>query len=288
VGAWQPGAPADPRQLDGLERQLARPLDIVMWYQGWGAANRDVDIVQLRTTAARGALPMVSWEPWDYLRGRSQPEFAPARIAAGDFDTYITSWATALRDYGSPVLLRFAHEMNGTWYPWSAGANGNQPADFIAAWRRIVMRFHDAGASNVRWVWAVNVASPTTTPFGVCYPGDEYVDAVGLDGYNAGQAASAAGWGGWLGFDAVFGPSYAALRNLTSRPVVITEMGCGEEGGDKAEWIRETFTRQLPEQFSDVRGFVWFNEPKEADWRVDSSPAALTAFREALRNPHYG
>ena len=61
---------------------------------------------------------------------------------------------------GMPVAIRFDHEMNGNWYPWSAGLPANQgaagqPNLYVQAWRHIWNLFNSVGAnSDVIWLWA--------------------------------------------------------------------------------------------------------------------------------------
>ncbi|MGN6698588.1 MAG: hypothetical protein ACTHMR_10540, partial [Thermomicrobiales bacterium] len=81
--------------------------------------------------------------------------------------------------------------------------------------------------------------------------------------------------------------SYAALVALTDKPLMISEIACTEDGGDKAAWIKQAFLADLPDLFPRVRAVVWFQERKETDWRVDSSPAALAAYRAVAASPHY-
>lgn len=140
-------------------------------------------------------------------------------------------------------------------------------------------RFTAAGADNVRWVWAPNVADGPYPPMETFYPGDGYVDWVGLDGYN---------WGGtqWRTFAQTFGPSYNTLTALTGKPIIITEFASAENGGNKAAWVKDALQTQVPATFPRVRAVMWFNFNKERDWRVDSSVASLDAVREALRTPY--
>ena len=276
LGAWVPGP--DDATLD-LERRLGRRLDVVHWFQGWGVEDSAFDIDRARAVARRGAVPMVTWEPWDYRRGRDQPRFELRRIAAGRHDHYVRSWARSMRRFGKPVWLRFAHEMNGTAYPWSVGVNHNSARDYVRAWRHVVRLFRQEGAHNVRFVWCPVAAGPGSTPVGRCFPGDRFVDLVGMDGYNAGTAAD---WGGWLSFSEVFGDLYRRVRRLSNRPVVVAETGCAEEGGSKPDWIRHAFLHQLPRRFPGVHAVVWYDERREADWRLESSTAALRAARDAF------
>lgn len=277
LGAWDPGLVAG---IAELEAALGRPLDIVHFFQGWGVEDNRFDAARAGEIVARGALPMVTWEPWDYRRGTDQPEFGLRRIAAGDHDDYIRQWGRDLREFGHEVLLRFAHEMNHSAYPWCVGVGGSA-RDYVRAWRRVVRLVRAEGATNARFVWCPLVPAPGSPDLRSAFPGDRFVDLVGMDGYNAGTAAD---WGGWLSFSEVFGPLYRSLRRLSDRPVVVCETGCAEEGGSKARWISRAFLEELPRDFPAVTAVVWFNEAREADWRLDSSPATLEAARVAVRS----
>ena len=92
----------------------------------------------------RGSIPEITWEPWDTTKplGASQPRYSLRNIADGKFDSYIRTWARTLAAYGGEVQLRFAQEMNGDWYPWGRGTNGNTPAEFVKAWRHVHEHLH--------------------------------------------------------------------------------------------------------------------------------------------------
>ena len=105
---------------------------------------------------------------------------------------------------------------------------------------------------------------------------------MALDGYNFGTRQP---WSAWRSFADTFLASYDALRELTAKPMMIAEVASAEVGGDKSAWINAAF-RQLPTAFPAVRAVIWFNQCKEADWPIDSSPAALAAFVAAAHAPH--
>jgi hypothetical protein len=240
--------------------------------------TKELDVAGLQAVRARGALPVLTWEPWRAGYGVSQPAYSLDRIAAGDHDAYLTRWGQGLATYGAPVQLRFAHEMNGNWYPWSEGVNGNATGDYVAAWRHVHGVVTAAGATNVQWVWAPNVPYSGSTPLPGLYPGDAYVDVVALDGYNFGTSQT---WSTWLSPEALFGPGLQQLRTIApGKEVLVAETGSSELGGDKAAWIGE-LVRYLDAQ-PDVSAFVWFHFDKETDWRINSSPASADAFRAAL------
>jgi hypothetical protein len=273
IGVFQPGAPERPGLIDAFARQIGRRPALVESFFSWD--EQLISSEQLHAVASRGAVPLVTWEPW---------HASLESIRAGKHDDYIRASARDAAAYGGPIMLRFAPEMNGSWAPWGAGVDGNTPADYVGAWRHIVSIFRKEGATNVRWVWAPNImASDGGQRFNPFYPGDRWVDWVALDGYN---------WGadlGWRSFTDVFGPSYETLTRLSPKPVMIAETGCNQTGGDKAAWITSAFGREIP-QFKRLRAVVWFNATHaggKEDWRVDSSPQSLRAFRTAVGAPRY-
>jgi beta-mannanase len=172
--------------------------------------------------------------------------------------------------------------MNGAWYPWGYGVDGNTPRLYREAWHRIHWIFRNHGADNVKWVWSPNEDAGGGHPLAVFYPGDEFVDWVGIDGFCWGGAI------GWPSFTAIFASTYDRIVRLTSKPIMIAETGAGEEWGSKAEWIASALGREAP-AFPNLRALVWFDaEDPRADFRVNSSPAALAAFRTAVASPRYG
>ncbi len=284
-GAFVPGAPADPATLDRFARQVRRMPALVSWYEAWGSADAVTGprprLDLLRTVADRGAAPMITWEPWDPAAGADQPRYRPELVARGDFDAYLRSWADDLAAWDGPVFVRMFHEMNAGWYPWGAGIDGNEPRHVVDAWRHVRSVFADAGAGNVFWVWCPD-AGRGEVPLAALYPGDPWVDWVGLDGYNWGDNRPESGW---RSFEEVFADAYAELTALTDRPLMIAETASSEKGGDKAAWIADAFAA-LPDRFPRVRALGWFDEaiPK-GDWPVDTSPESLAAFREAIAAP---
>lgn len=219
-------------------------------------------------------------------------------IAAGSGDAELTRVARQIATLGSVVLVEPAWEMNGNWdYAWQGvtnGANSNAPARYRQAWRHVVDVFRREGATNVRWVFNPNVGNPLTHAatgsshwnwYANYYPGDTYVDYVGAHGFNAPRL-----WGGpWQSPAAMLnGPDADhMLSDLAQRypgkPIIIGEFASDEgSGDDKARWIRDVYAqlRSAP----NVVGAVWFNMNKETDWRIDSTPASLQAYRDAMRD----
>jgi len=289
LGLYLPDVPGRWEGLDQWRRTLGIQLGIASIYQAWGSEHRLFRPEALRRIQDRGLTPMITWEPWRIPSPGApavaeQPAFTLQSIVAGRHDPYIAGWAEACREFGSPLFLRPMHEMNGDWYPWCGTVNGNTSHDYILAWRHLHAAFASAGARNVRWVWSPYVASYPAVPgnsLRAFYPGDPYVDVTALDGYNWGTRD---GQFSWQSFAELFEPAYRALRRLSSCPVMIAEVGCAEEGGDKGEWIAAMF-HCLRTRMPEVEALVWFNEQKERDWRIESSDSARNAFLDAFFDP---
>jgi glycosyl hydrolase family 26 len=189
---------ADPAmKITDFTRMVGRAPHVIMYYQNWEQPEKKYfDPAKMQTVVDKGAMPMVTWAPRDPALGKKQPKYALKTIVAGNHDSYIRQWAKdaaawgkscqAQRQLASPctMYLRFAHEMNGTWFPWSPGFNGNTAQEFRGAWKRIHGIFAQEGATNVRWVCSPYINCSGCSSFSSVCPGNTYVDWVALDGYN--------------------------------------------------------------------------------------------------------
>jgi hypothetical protein len=271
-----------------LDTSLNRHAQIVHYYAQWGDPGpgvfltnqpRLLDTVHGYTSVgASGALPLLNWEPWDPAH-HLRPDFPLRAIAAGQFDAYIDSWAVGLKERGFPILLNFAHEMNGNWYPWGYGVNGNTPALYIAAYRHVHDRFEAAGATNVKFVWNVNVTSSKSVSAAAFYPGDAYVDWMAIDGYNRNAS--------WSTPYKIFHDTYAQIAALNpSTPIMIAETGSedrpppGADPASQAAWVT-LLVETLPQAFPRVRALVWFSEAHTA-FDLSYSAAERAALSRAL------
>ncbi|MHA7240347.1 glycosyl hydrolase [Arthrobacter sp. TMS1-12-1] len=274
-GVGTDGGPAAGGELDEVSALAGEAPSLVLSYKDF---DQPAPIAELDAVRARGAETLLTWEPWTWGGGTEQPAYSLDRIAAGEYDAYLRDWGTALGRWGQPVYLRFAHEMNGDWYPWATGVNGNAAGDYIAAYRHVHDVVASTGATNVSWVWNPNVPYWGSTPLDELYPGTGYVDVVALDGYNWGTSQS---WSSWQDPEALFGDGMAQLRQLApGTPIMIAETASSELGGSKPQWISSLFRYVSAQQ--DVVAVVWFHIAKETDWRINSTTASADAFAAAL------
>jgi hypothetical protein len=229
----------------------------------------------------RGTITFLSWGSQAVPATLDQPAFSLAKIASGAHDAYITEFAEQARDWGHPFFLRFDAEMNGFWFPWGAGVNGNKPRDFVAAWRHVHDIFTSVGATNATWVWCPNVDFlRILSPLHKLYPGGKYVDWTCLDGFNWGETKRS---GGWQTFDHVFHSTYKrVLKIAPKKPMVIGEVATEERGGSKPNWIKHTF-RTIPKKYKKIRAVIWFDERDQGmNWPITSSKASTRAFAKAI------
>ena len=83
--------------------------NVAAYYSGW------LEPFQSRfagDVSARGTVPLVQIDP-------SGTDLAA--ITHGQYNSYLESYATAVRDFGHPVIISFGDEMNGSWYSWGNG-----------------------------------------------------------------------------------------------------------------------------------------------------------------------
>ncbi|MCV7434569.1 glycoside hydrolase family 26 protein [Mycolicibacterium bacteremicum] len=270
-GVTTPGGPCATAELDTVTRITGTAPQYVLWYEDFTAAP---PLAELAAVARIGALPVITWEPWTVAdRGPGTMR----DLAAGALDDYVHEWIGELKVRQQNICLRFAHEFNGDWYPWSP-AGGTPPEVHIAVWQRIHTMFAAAGATNVDFMWCADAVAAQHDPIVSWYPGGEFVDYIGVDGYNWGAAG---GRHAWCAPAEIFGAALADARELAGdRPVVVAEVGCAEAGGSKARWITDLvgFLRDDAE----VEGFIWFDHDKETDWRIASTAESATALAGAL------
>lgn len=280
LGICEPSAPASATAISGLASRLGRNPAWLVSYKFWDDTVSSTDFAN---AAAAGCGVIVTLEPWT----AAQTGISLTSISSGAQDSTLNRFATWAASAGCPVILRFAHECNGNWYPWGTA---NTAADFIAAYRYVVTYFR-TNAPNVRHLWCPNVNPPDapTIPFSDRYPGDAYCDYVGLDGYNWVAIKSAP----WQTLDYLMGSSYDTLTALApSKPFVIGETSCNPTGGDKGAWVLQELLTTVPVRMPKTVIVCWFNYDKsgsgQADWRFDSAAGPQAAFRRVAADPVYG
>lgn len=238
-------------------------------------------------------------------QNRRNRNFTLKRILKGKFDEDLRAWAKDARDFDSPLIVEFGTEVNGEWFPWNGKWNGGRekkeygdptypdgPERFRDAYRHIIDIMREESASNITWVFHVNNDDVPNKPwnrFEKYYPGDDYIDWIGVSVYGAQTPTDEE----WLLFSDMMDEVYPRLELLsTSKPIVVLEFGVtsGNPLGDQAEWAEDALTNLTALRWSRIIGFSWWNEAwqndddpdHDTDMRVQDNPDLADVFQKLV------
>ena len=260
AGVYEQGVPGSWAKLTEFTAATGVQPRIVVYYSGWNESFRS-------------AFGQRAWQHHAYLLVQLDPSgVSLASIATGRSDEYLRTYARAVRAFGHPVILSFAHEMNGNWYSWGVGHQS--PTDFVAAWRHVVQVFRTTGASNVTWLWTVNSTNLAASPRR-WWPGAAWVDWVGIDGYYYRPTDT---------FRSVFGRTLALIRKFSAAPVLVSEAAVGETA-DRDAQIKSLLAGVRADR---LIGLIWFDQSQHngiyhQDWRLEDHPSALSAYIAGMK-----
>ncbi len=264
IGVYEPGTPGTYNPVQHFSAATHTAPNIDLYYSSWGTPF----VTSFADKAyAHHATTLIQMEP-------SGPGVSLTGIAAGKDDGYLRRFAAAVRSFRRAVIIGFGPEMNGNWYPW--GYTRASPASWVAAWRHVVDVFRAGGADNVTWLWTPNKIYTDSGPLTQYWPGSNYVTWVGIDAYFV---------PGVRKFSQVIAPTLAEIRQLTSKPVIISETGIAPEAG-KVATLKQLFTDI---RVNDLLGFIYFdgNQQQDADyhyrWRLEDSQAAVDEYAALVR-----
>jgi hypothetical protein len=257
---WEPQMTAD-------DRQLGVRSGVVGTFLNW-ATTKPSSIVNYATWAnSRKAVPMIDLYP--------PTTVSLASIAAGSQDRYLIADAKALHTWNHAFMFRLFPEMNGPWESYAPGEHGNTAKQFVAAWQHVYRMFQRYHATKVVFVWNPDKEFVgQKVSFRQMWPGRKYVDWVGLDLYNSHDTTH----GSFPSANRAMAQSIKDIRKLTSKPLVVAEIGVAEYA-HKGRWIKRALNSMSR---VGVKAVVWFNEIGKSNWRLDSSSAALRATRHTL------
>lgn len=280
----------DPAVYDDLDRVAAtygKPYGMVMIYNTVG----EYDFINASTKVLEAGLPLqIAWQPTRGLHSVTEP--------------VVRAYAKKLAEYGKPVFLRFANEMNGSWVPWYGDP------ELYKQKFRLVARIMREEAPNVAMVWAPNYVGADYMDY---YPGDEWVDWVGVSAYHdayfladmrqsdmmnglyyQGQKANPLD---------KFKEIYALFADR--KPIMIAETGYNYSNNtpearkqglpiyDSSEWAAQTARyvyAYLPMVYPRIKMVGHFNNPRTGDraaYTISQNPTLLKAVREAIADDWY-
>ena len=285
IGVFLGESPPYKETINKFEDLIGKDIHSVMWYQGWSMhyplsfPKRDFleENIRYHDGYNTHTILHITIEPWVDLES----------IANGAYDSVLKNYAQSCKEWKDEIRIRFGHEMihddnpyTYGWYPWQ-----DKPESYKKAFRHIYNIFKDVGADNVKFVWCPNNRlqdlEVNLEILKKYFPGKDYVDWLGIDGYNWGDPQD--------DFDKLFSIIYSILTEhpeiFGDKPVMLGEFACAE-GDFKPEWIKEAF-QKIKEKYTKIKAFYWFNAKKERDWRIDPYPESLKAFKEAIKSAYF-
>ncbi len=280
-GIFEPSAPGRLDYLDELEKQMDYKFDFLIIYKTFDTpfpaeeiekAYQEQRYVQLtlQTMFMNGDNSNITYD-----------------ILNGKYDWFFTNYAQKAKGFGHPLLFRLNNEMNGDWCVYSSFYSSKDTELYKAVWRHIYQIFANNGANNVLWVWNPNDFSFPGFKWNHAvnyFPGEEYVDIIGMTGYNTGNYYPGEYW---REFTWIYDPLNQQYQSLFDYPFIISEFGCNSIGGEKIRWIGDMFANM--KKYPWIKVAIWFNgtdvdgygNPARI-YRLDENSAVINAFRQGL------
>lgn len=292
-----------PEKIARFEKLVGKHQAIVASSSFWG--KKTFPLENVKTIDQYGAIPLIYWSPWgppyeQYHKPQMPDPYSLTNIVSGKCDAYIDAWGTAAAEWGKPLFVSFACEMNANWFPWGGPVNGGGKVGaelYKAAWKHVVDRVRARGATNVQWVFQANSTSHPDTQwnsYAAYWPGSQYVDWLGMSVY--GQITPGDGVGDWIQWKTAMDLAYKQLAQLDpDKPIMLAEFGVGEfpKSGNKSQWLKDAFATMSKGKYPRLKAAVFWHElwqNSDETWsnlRVNSDPKALDTFRSGLRDSYW-
>ncbi len=281
-GIFDYGAPFNTHSYQRLESQLNYKFPFLLQYQ-----NLELRYPSLLMEIAKANGRHVVLTLQTLHSDQQRNPRVLYNLLEGHYDRLLEEYAEGIKAYGEPVLFRLNNEMNGDWCFYSAYYSSMDPEIFNAAWRYVHDKFAEYELDNVLWVWNPHDGSFPGFQWNhylTYYPGDEYVDIIGLTGYNPGTYFPGEKW---KSFEEIYNNYYREYITLFHQPLMIPEFGSNSVGGDKIAWVQSMF-ENLP-NYSRIKVAMWWNG---IDWdaqgnpgriyRLDETPEMIRVFNEGF------
>ena len=245
----------------------------------------------------------------DDISNHPEETFTLQKIIDGVYDKELSKWALDAKEDNINLLVDFALEMNGDWFPWSGVFNGGStttdygdptladgPERYRDAYRHIITLFREHHVDNITWVFHFNYG---TLPYEEWnkpvhyYPGDEYIDWVGFSLYGA-QTTSEP----WdeLMFSTILEDYIDDFNEInTTNPIALLEFGVTDNhpDGDKSVWLNDAFKTILSNPYIIFKAINpwhedWQNEDETySTLRLDSSKEVKQTFQNWIQDERF-
>lgn len=218
-------------------------FNLISFRSSWTNAAAPFPMNDMQLIRDKGAIPYIQWQ----LDADSvtEQEIYEA-IRSGNYNSYLKRCAAFFRNYKNPVFLSFSVKAK-------EGAGGS-PDGFVKSWQYLYTFFNNLGVSNITWVWC-----PSSAKDEASYPGEKFVDWIGVQCLNYGECATSKD-------RYAFSELYTPYRNAFGKykkPIMITGLGSAK-GPVQAEWFTAAFAG-IRDKFSEVRAVLIYDGIKEIE-----------------------
>lgn len=303
-GGWEDEVSA--QRIEDFEILAEKPIAWAYFSNNWW---RPVPGIQFPAAAVEQIYCQADRLPFIRMMPRNQDELLPdpnytmQAFIDGVFDAELTQWALDAKAADIPLIVEFGTECNGWWFPWNAKWNGRHHTTeygdpneydgmerFRDAYRHIIDLFRALEVDNITWVFHVDAYNDPNTPWNQMagyYPGDDYIDWIGVSVYGPQDPND-----GWWWFSDVLGDTWSEITSIstTGKPIGILEWGVIDYPwlGSKAAWIDDAFQSVLPggAYYPQINAMSYWHENfDQTNLRIDSSPEALAAYQSGASAP---
>lgn len=278
----------DPRNPTGMavsvlamERELGHPLAIITHYYNTTTSLNDT---VLASDAKNGRIPIIT------LTSGGDAN----TTLAGKRDSIFIARAKDFKNFGKPIFIRYFTAMNrpgvGDRHNKDLGYDlGKSPpedslraAKYVELWRYVYNIFKAQGATNVAWVWSVGDEKEEWTDdyAEAYYPGNEYVDWIGLNGYNQHDNPKAGP------FTVRFAPFFNFWWNKTAKPEMMTESGSPTNTQSQVNWLTEAHAN-IQAKIPGLKAFNYFNSIGSSGHNFFLSGDGLAAYVKMANDPNF-
>ncbi|MHA1720825.1 MAG: glycosyl hydrolase [Promethearchaeota archaeon] len=213
--------------ITGFEELVGKNILWVYFTNPW-MEHIEFPVNAVETIHNLGIIPFIRMFPISsYDRPAPDPVYTLQKIIDGDYDTDLIKWVQDSKAMAIPLIIEFGTEVNGDWFAWNGKWNGgcqSGPERFRDAYRHIIDIFRDENATDITWVFHVDDYFDPEDPctnMSVYYPGDDYIDWIGISIYGALNRFDE-----WNSFSDLMEKAYPYFSAISSeKPLVLLEFG---------------------------------------------------------------
>jgi len=193
------------------------------------------------------------------------------------FARFVKRNAEDVVEFRKPVFVSMMPELNGPWWPWS-----KKPKETKEVWRYVWRIFEDTGANEyATWVLHLALFDQTNCdPPGAYYPGDEYIDWIGLVSYSLDGTHSSR-----MSLKELTNKSYSRLRkDYSDKPLMLAEFG-KSTGRKQNRWIKEAYEyiRLTP----GIKASICWEMRHPQGWKTYLTDESFETLEEILQDDYF-